>query len=385
MNSTFKRLGAAALALCLVFSSAIPAFAEGFEQNQLYTKSDEGEEVYTVQVSTTAVLYGAEKRRAEMLELGFDSFILEQYGSYTVMCGKFTSRDEADRYCDEIHARSDRSSAYVTRVKLPPEARSAFESVYSLGNAQPEEEPEPELEGSRRALVDLALQPDSFKPDQYYDANYALGGVFTVQVSAHNGRDTAEADRDRMLERGFDSFVYQDSGMYMVMCGKFATAYEALCYAEAIHTDPDRYTAYVTGAYLPAEAMKDFYTVLNAAVTIPENEPRMETWWEQPTGAFFRTETEGYIEVYAVEFSQGTSFSRSESHRDDMTAAGYPAFCTKEDMRYHTLTGMFTERKPALVYCEEIKHNTAEADAFVTTTRVPVEELESFQSWYASR
>lgn len=385
MNSCIKRLGALTLALCLALSPAVPAFAEGFAQDQFYTESDKGEEVYTVQVSSTAVLNGAEKRRAEMLEQGFDSFIVDRYGAYLVMCGKFASHDEAERYCEEIHARTDRDSAYVTHVKLPTEARSEFESVNGPGSEPPEEEPEPEVGVGRRALVNLALRPDSFKADQYYEADYALGGVFTVQVSAHSGRDTAEIDRNRMLERGFDSFVYQDSGMYMVMCGKFATAYEALCYAEAIHTDPDRYTAYVTGAFLPADAMKDFYTVLGAAVRIPENEPRMETWWEQPTGAFFRTETEGYVEVYAVEFSQGTSFSRSEAHRDDMTAAGYPAFCTKEDMRYHTLTGMFTERKAALVYCEEIKRYTTESDAFVTTTRVPAEELESFQSWYASR
>lgn len=382
MKRTVFSLLSVLVVLSMLFSLSAVAFADGFERDQYYEEDRNGEIVYTVQISATESLSGAENLRNRMLGLGFDCFVYNSYGLYHVMCGKFYSKADAETYRNAIIGSTDRSSAYVTTALLPAGLVEAFAEVYSDGlNIVTQNDAD---KMPHRAMVDLALAPNTFASGQYYEADVNQWCIFTIQVSAHVGLGTAEADRDKMLAKGYDSFVYYNGCMYYVMCGKFPTPYEALCYGESIHTDPSRYSAYMNTALLPLSAVNTFTTQLAKYVTIPQDARRMETFWEQPTGAYYRGDAEDTVEVYTVEFSEGTSFASSEQHRDRMSANGFPAFVYKLNMTYKTLTGMFTDKAAADSYCAEVR-SSGQGNAIVTTALLPQEAVDTFQSWYAER
>ncbi len=382
MKRTLSALLCAVLALSLALPLGARALAEGYPAGQSYSEDKSGVEVYTVQVAATELDSGASQLRASMLAAGYDCFVYCRDELYYIMCGKFSAYADAEVYRNSIISNTSRSRAYVTTAWVPEADRQLFESVYAAGEGVVSKDT---AESARSyALVNLALAPDTFDAEQYYEPDAAAQAVYTVQVSAHYGRETAEFDRDRMLAAGYDSFVYYDGGVFCVMCGKFPSSYEALCYSEAIHTDPARYSSFVTLAYLPAAAIQRFETRLNEFVTIPQDAKRMETYWERPTGAYYRSDLEGAVEVYTVEFSQGSSFTSSESRRDELEAKGYPAFCYKVLMAYKTMTGMFTDKAEAQRYCQEIR-TAGESGASVTTASVPQSALDSFRSWYEGR
>lgn len=232
------------------------------------------------------------------------------------------------------------------------------------------------------SAASLRQKPNSFPANQYYEYSEDNGIYYTVQVSASSDLDAAYARASSMNAKGFDGFVYRKDGMYYVMCGKFSDPYAALCYGELIHTDPKEYDAFMNYVSLPAEAVKTFRDIFGKESQINQNMSEMETYWEEPTGAYFRADAEDTIEVYTVQFSKGTCFARSEKLRDRMERAGYPAFVYKENMTYRTLTGLFYDRKEAKDYCKEIRRNTRESDAVVKTVLIPESEVESFLGWW---
>lgn len=233
-----------------------------------------------------------------------------------------------------------------------------------------------------KSAAALRLKANSFPTDQYYEYSEDNAIYYTVQVSANNNLDAAFERANSMVAKGFDGFVYRKDGTYYVMCGKFSKAYDALCYGELIHTDPKEYDAYMNYVSLPASAANAFSSIFYSATSVDQNMDRMETYWEEPTGAYFRGDAEDAVEVYTVQFSKGTCFARSEKLRDRMERSGYPAFVIKENMTYRTLTGMFYDRSEAKAFCKEIRRNTRETDAVVKTVMVPEEEVESFLAWW---
>ena len=228
----------------------------------------------------------------------------------------------------------------------------------------------------------LQLKPNSFPINQYYEYSEENGIYYTIQIAICSSLDAAYDRANTLVAKGFDGFVYKKDGTIYVMCGKFSKAYDALCYGELIHTDPHEYEAFMNYVSLPASAANTFSGIFYGAASVNQNMDQMETYWEEPTGAFFRGDAEDTVEVYTVQFSKGTCFARSEKLRDRMERAGYPAFVIKENMTYRTLTGMFYDRSEAKAFCKEIRRNTRETDAVVKTVMVPEDEVESFLDWW---
>lgn len=232
---------------------------------------------------------------------------------------------------------------------------------------------------------DLRLKPYSYPTDQYYEGKANDTWVYSIQIAAGGSYQGAINRANGLVANGLDGFVVKDNGMYYVMSGKFNTDYEALCYGELIHTDPNEYSAYMTSVAVPKKAADVFQSILYSRVGINWNRAEMETYWEDPTGGFIRADAEDAIEVYTVQFSRGTCFSRSETLRDTMERYGYPAFVYKVDMTYRTMTGMFLDRSEAKRYCELIRRNTKESDAIVKSAMVSQSELDSFQDWWSEQ
>ena len=230
---------------------------------------------------------------------------------------------------------------------------------------------------------DLRLRPYTFPSNQYYEAEDGDSYVFTVQISAGRNQQSALNEANELVADGLDGFVVRDGGMYYVMCGKFSSDYDALCYGEMIHLDPAQKNAYMTSVMLPREAVNTFQGTFYHAVRVNPDSSVMESGWEEPSGAFFRADAEDTVEVYSVQFSKGTCFPRGESLRDRVERYGYPAFVYKVDLAYKMMTGMFRDRDDAKAYCRLIRQNTKESDAVVKSVFVPESELDSFTEWWS--
>ena len=232
---------------------------------------------------------------------------------------------------------------------------------------------------------DLRLNPYAVPSGQYYESADADTDVYTVQVAVGGNYDGAMARAGGLIAKGLDGFVLNSTGAYYVMCGKFYSEYDALCYGELIHTDPAERSAYMTPVTLPKKAVDTFQYIFYGAVRVCGDSSAMETHWEDPTGAYFRSDAEDTVEVYTVQISRGTCFTRAEFLRDRMERYGYPAFVYKTELVYKIMTGMFEDRSEAKEYCRLISSNTQEYDGVVKSARVPVSELESFSAWWSEQ
>ncbi|MBR4549892.1 MAG: hypothetical protein IKO83_08265 [Oscillospiraceae bacterium] len=232
---------------------------------------------------------------------------------------------------------------------------------------------------------DLRLHSYSFPYDQYYEAAKGDATILTIQVAASGDPSGAIKQANSLVADGVDAFVYFDGGMYYVMCGKFYNDYDALCYGEMIHMDHTWDSAFLNYAKLPTDAVKTFQGIFYGAIRVNPDSSVMESYWEEPSGAFFRADAEDTVEVYTVQFSKGNCFTRGESLRDRMERYGYPAFVYKVDLSYKMMTGMFLDRDEAKAYCKLIRRNTKEPDAVVKSALVPASEYESFVEWWSEQ
>ncbi len=214
------------------------------------------------------------------------------------------------------------------------------------------------------ALPALAV---TFTAGQYYEHDASATRVYSVQVSISSDRSAMEQRRDKMLELGYDAFVYKYEGRYKAMCGKFRTQEAALDYCEDIHHNTDRGSAYVTNAYLPESAVKDFENKYKGN-EVPEP-PSGGYGWEDPSGLYYNADayTGPTTTYYTVQFSAGTSFDGAERSRDAMIAQGFDSFVYKIDKKYRIMSGIFTNKSDAEALCERIKTETDRTSAYVTT------------------
>ena len=367
----FRRLAALllllSLALCLCPSALA---ASGYEKDQVYKEHTDRTEVYTVRVYSKDDKPTAVDRRDRMLRAGFDSFVYRRDGRFYVMCGKFRSEEEAQRYLALLSDFTDRGEkAKVVRAYVPESAIEHFEEVYAASDPS--------------ISLTLKLAPNSYPADQVYKYKASRTKVFSVQISGGCDRRAADARRDQLLAQGYDAFVYRANGVIYVMSGKFRTLRDALAYGESIHAfTGNNPTAFVVNTWVPEKAVKAFEEIFNASCLVRERNRDVETYWERPTGRFYRARTEGYTKVFTVQFSAGTSFQGSERNRAGMEAQGYPAFVYKKNLQYRTMTGMFFDQPSAEAYCSAIRNNTDQSDAFVTMANVPWSEIMNFQSWW---
>ncbi len=107
-----------------------PAAVLTVPRDQMYWENYDNTKVTAVQISATNYLDGAEQRRQEMLNAGFDSFIYVRDGKYRIMCGKFRNFSDAEKYRDLIIAQTDEDDAYLTNAYLSDDVIDRFEVWY---------------------------------------------------------------------------------------------------------------------------------------------------------------------------------------------------------------------------------------------------------------
>ena len=222
---------------------------------------------------------------------------------------------------------------------------------------------------------DLRVYGGAFEADQFYTEGHGSSAVYTVQLAATNVLENAEALRDRMLNEGFDSFIYLYNDNYRVMCGKFTEGYDASCYSESIHGYSSNDQAYVTSAVLPEESVKAFSDAFYPHVTISQDRTVMQTYWEKPTGAFFREEGPNSAYIFTIQCSTGTSFQGAEANRDAMIARGYPSFVFKCDLHYKNMVGAFSSLNDAYTFLESFVAATGLNNAIVVGVSIPAAEV----------
>lgn len=367
----FRRLAALLLLLSLALTLCPVAFAaSGYEKDQVYREKTERTEVYTVRVYNKDNKATAVDRRDKMLRAGFDSFVYRKDGRFYVMCGKFRTEEEARGYAELIGRFTDRADqARVVRAYVPESAVERFETAYTDGDPE--------------TSLTLKLAPNSYPDGQVYKYKASRTKVFTVQISGGYDRRHADERRDELLAQGYDAFVYRANGVVYVMSGKFRTMRDALAYGESIHAfTSNNPSAFVVNAWVPEKAIRAFEDVFYSSCFVRERNRDVETYWERPSGPFYRARTEGYTKIFTVQFSTGTSFHGSERNRASMGAQGYPAFVYKRNLQYQTMTGMFFDRASADAYCAAIRSNTDQDDAFVTMANVPRSAITEFQNWW---
>ena len=236
------------------------------------------------------------------------------------------------------------------------------------------------------ALLLLAAMAFSFCPpawagilypdDQYYVCDEDETHVFAVQVVATNKYASAVSMRTKMLNAGYDAFIYEYEGKYRVMCGKFRDKQEALVYQQSIHVHTDREGAYVTNAYLPEYAVWNFEDIY---YDNPVELDTYDTYWEVPTGAYFRADAANTIQAYTVQFSSGTSFNASQRNRDLMDAQGFPSFVYKVNLEYRIMSGLFYTKEEAQAHRTDLTTHSDRKYAYVKTVNVPASAVEYYQ------
>ena len=308
------RLLSFALTLAIVLTLGVSAFAEGsYAADQSYTQDKSQENVYAVKLRS-AVGESCEELRDRLLAAGFDAYLYETDGKTVVMCGKFRSMSDAVACREEIS-----------------------------------EAAEPAAEASAGALQQTAGSE-----------------VYTVALATMQDISYAEALAEKMQKAGFDAFIQPSGYGYRVMSGKFRDICNTLNYRDCIWSNTSCTDTIIVTTLVPdseIEAFTEHFEKYGMPGPIKDN-------LEKPTGAFYR-EKNGQVLAYTVQFSAGYSFSGAERTRDAMSAAGFPAFVYDCSRVYEIMAGAFYNRADAEAYCQKIKDNTSESDAYVTTAWLP--------------
>ena len=195
--------------------------------------------VYAVVAATINDRGKAEAMAEKLRDEGFDAFLHEDSGLYQVLCGKFRELGVALNYRDCIWSNTDRKDPYVTQVMAPENEVEAFE--YDLTGR-----------GLPGPVKDKLEQPTG----AFYRERDGEVQAYTVRVSAGTSFSGAERSRNAMLDKGYDSFVYEYSRLYAIMCGAFYNKADAEALCEDIHANGGRPDAVVASVWLPASIVK---------------------------------------------------------------------------------------------------------------------------------
>lgn len=200
----------------------------------------------SAEVSVYAVVTASsnDRRQAEAIcenlrDKGFDAFLHEDNGMYQVLSGKFYDLAGALNYRDCIWSNTDRKDPYVTQVAVSEAAVDAFD--YDLTGR-----------GYPGPIKDNLEQPTG----AFYRERNGEVQAYTVRVSAGTSFSGAERSRNAMLDKGYDSFVYEYSRLYAIMCGAFYNQADAEALCEDIRANGGRPGAVVASAWLPASIVK---------------------------------------------------------------------------------------------------------------------------------
>ena len=343
-----SRLLAFALLLAMTASLGATAFADSYAANQSYQMDKSGERVFAVRVVSEEK---PEALRDRLLAAGYDAYLYDNSGRIEVLCGKYRSAADAQSAWEEMKGQLKNGRVLMSSAWLPGDAVDAFEAgpaaaVSAAGNA---------AQSGNTTTRRTSSLPDTEGTQ-----------VYSVALSVSQDLSYAESLVAKMEKAGFDAFILQEGVGYRVLSGKFHDICNALLYRDCIWSNTDRTDTYIATVTVPEADIKSFtedYEKNGLPGKIKEN-------LEKPTGAFYR-EKNGQVLAYTVQFSAGTSFSGAERNRDAMSAAGFPAFVYECSRIYEIMSGAFYNKADAEAWCQKIKDNTAESDAYVTTAWLP--------------
>lgn len=359
-----RRLLAFALMLVMTASLGAAAFADSYAADQSYVMDKSGERVFAVRVVTDEE---PEALRDALLAEGYDAYLYETSGRTDVLCGKYRSGLEANAAWEAMRGELEDARVLMSSAWLPADAVDAFEA-----GPLAEEEPAEEAEAAEEEKAQAESKPEQTeaKPEKTRKTcslqDTEGTQVYTVALSASQDLAYAESLVAKMEKAGFDAFILQEGANYRVLSGKFHDICNALLYRDCIWSNTDRtdtYIATVTVAQDEIDAFTEDYEKNGLPGKIKDN-------LEKPTGAFYR-EKNGQVQAYTVQFSAGTSFSGAERNRNAMSAAGFPAFVYECSRIYEIMSGAFYSKADAEAWCQKIKDNTAESDAYVTVAWLP--------------
>ncbi len=232
------------------------------------------------------------------------------------------------------------------------------------------------LTAALSALCPAAL---AFDAGQYYVADTGLTMIYTVQVAATRYVDGAEALRDGMLKRGFDSFIYRYNDTYRIMCGKFRDYTEAENYRQLIfEVTADYPDAYVNKAWLPEWAIVSF-----------ENAYRDwgDGWWLPVyTAEQYYEEDRSQSMVYAVQVAATKYIDGARSVRDRLLALGFDGFIYRYNDTYRIMCGKFRDYTEAENCRQLVFGATADwPDAYVNKAWLPEWAIIAFENVWQIR
>lgn len=221
------------------------------------------------------------------------------------------------------------------------------------------------------ALPGAAWAAGSRYPEnQYFEEDSSLIKGITVQVAAFKDLEGAQQSQRRMLEAGYDCFLYFEGSNYRVMCGKFRGSAAAARYRDAIRSSTDRDQAYLTNVYLPEWAFREFEEIYR---TDPVNSSQTNTTGGKTTGPYYDGDGAGERRtLYTVQLSRGSDLLGQEERRDGLIAAGFDAFVYKRGGGYACMSGLFGSEADAQLRCDAIKNYAGESEAKVTRAEFPL-------------
>ncbi len=214
---------------------------------------------------------------------------------------------------------------------------------------------------------------------QSYEQDTAQEKVYAVRAES-DGED-AEALRDRLLEAGFDAYLYRSSGRVGVLCGKFRDAEDALAYKTELADALEDVNLYAARAWLPAEAVDAFEAGPQEEATAAQETPAASAQPKVTRKTSSWQDTEGQS-VYTVALSASQDRSYADRLVTRMQAKGFDAFVVEENGLYQVMSGKFRDICNALLYRDCIWSNTDRKDPYVTTVAVPEDEILAFTESY---
>ncbi len=235
-----RHLLALLLLIAAVAGLSVPAEAAGvsYPENQYFKKDENLTKGRAVQIQACKTYEAACTARDALLKKGLDCYIYDVGDSYRIMCGKFSTADEALHYQEAICIQTGKSDPYTNNVYLPDWAYEEFAEIYKKDPLNNQGQPFKEWEKPSGAFV-------------WGDRAENTRRVYTVQFSSGTCFTSMEQNRDKLIAGGYDAFVYKEKGWYYGMVGAFDNQKDAEALCSEIKTYLNRTDTKVREIYLP--------------------------------------------------------------------------------------------------------------------------------------
>ena len=205
-------------------------------------------------------------------------------------------------------------------------------------------------------LLPLAVPASAEGPwaaEQSYAEDRTQEKVFAVRVE--DGKDDAEALRDRLLDAGFDAYLYTDRWRVYVFSGKFRDSADARAYKTELAEALEDVKLYTSRAWLPGEAVAAFEAASAGVI-----------------------ESGAEVSVYAVVTASSNNRRQAEAICEMLRDKGFDAFLHEDNGMYQVLSGKFYDLAGALNYRDCVWSNTDRKDPYVTQVTVSEAAVDAF-------